>query len=56
MIAFIRRFWYHIYAELYSRLFVDRDPRPIPPRQCQYCGGNHAESLCPKAKELGFLD
>ncbi len=45
---------YHIYAEIISRLTVDQDRRPLPPIPCQFCGGNHTERLCPKAKELGF--
>jgi hypothetical protein len=53
---YLIHFIYGTYAEIISRFTVDRDQRPLPSIPCQYCGGNHTEQLCPKAKDLGFMD
>lgn len=52
----IGRIIYSKYAQAYSRLFIERDLRSLPPVPCQLCGGNHYEAYCPRAKELGFLE
>jgi len=47
-------FFYYIYAEIVTRLTMDRVQRDLPPVPCQFCGGYHNEKYCPKAKEMGL--
>jgi hypothetical protein len=49
---------YRLYAEVYSRYQEATNPRwqqEIGEVPCQYCGENHKEAYCPKARSLGLL-
>jgi hypothetical protein len=54
----LARWTYHIYAELFMRIWDlrYRNDAPLPPIPCQICGGAHHERYCPNAKRLGFPD